>query len=128
MLIKLRNTVALRLLWFLLAIYFFNISIDFADPEPNYIVEDLSFNDQESIVEFVLEKVLGFEDAIQEYDDNDSEEKSVKKSVKIDLFRWNILSDNYSKINGNSSSQSLAVYLQKTSCCFIEIDSPPPQV
>ncbi len=68
-----------------MGIYLLNISVDPADPNPNYIPEDLSFNDQESMVEIVLEKILGFEDAISEYDDHDTEDHNQKKRVKIDL-------------------------------------------
>jgi hypothetical protein len=54
-----------------MALYLLNISVDTADSTPHYLPEDLTFNDQESIVEIVLEKILGFEDAIAECDDND---------------------------------------------------------
>ena len=49
-----------------MGIYLLNISVDTKDPHPEYIPEDLSINDQESIVEIVVEKILGFENAIQE--------------------------------------------------------------
>jgi len=71
--------------WGLMGLFFLNISIDAIDPSPNHVPEDLSFNEQESLVEFVVETLLGFGDAIAEYDDQDGDEKSAKKSDKLDL-------------------------------------------
>ena len=68
-----------------MGLYLLNNSVDTADPNPEHIPEDLSINDQESIVEIIIEKVLGFENAIEEYDDNDTEDHNKKKNVKIDL-------------------------------------------
>ena len=67
-----------------MGVYLLNISVDAADPHPEHIPEDLTFNDQESIIEFLLEKVLGYEEMIAEYDDRDSEDSS-KKNSKGDL-------------------------------------------
>lgn len=69
-----------------MGLYLFNISVDTTDPNPEYISEDLSINDQESLVEILVEKVLGFENAIVEYDDHDTEERTKKKNTKIDFF------------------------------------------
>ena len=63
-----------------------NISVDTADPNPNHIPEDLSFNDQESIIEILFEKVLGYKEAFKEYDDNDSQEHNKKTTIKIELI------------------------------------------
>lgn len=63
-----------------------NISVDAADPNPEHIPEDLSINDQESIIEIIVEKVLGYEDAFKEYDDRDTEDQNKKTNVKIDLI------------------------------------------
>ncbi|TXB68372.1 hypothetical protein [Phaeodactylibacter luteus] len=68
-----------------MGLYLLNISVDTADPYPDYIPEDLSFNDQESIVEILLEQVLGYENAIAEYDDHDSSGHSKGKTAKLDL-------------------------------------------
>lgn len=70
-----------------MALYMLNISVDV----PNYIFNapqpDAAFNLQESIIEIVVEKVLGFENAIPETQDNDSDSKSqIKPSLKIDVY------------------------------------------
>ena len=44
--------------------------------------KDLSINDQESILELVIEKVMGYENAVAEYDDHDpNPETSLKKRL-----------------------------------------------
>lgn len=55
----------------LVALTILNISVDAPDMQPQYVPEDLSYNEVESLVEFVLEDVLGMENAIPEQDDND---------------------------------------------------------
>lgn len=110
-----------------MALYLLNISVDSPDPYPEHIPEDLSFNDQESIVEIIVEKVLGFENAIEEYDDHDSEEHNTKKNVKVDLLVY------LSKTNGNALGKLIArkkSYPNREARLtngFNEIDSPPPQ-
>lgn len=70
--------------WGCMALFLFNISVDTVDPYPNFISEDLSINDQESVVEIIVEQVLGFEDAIVEYDDHDTGNHNKKTNFKIE--------------------------------------------
>ena len=111
-----------------MGIYLLNISADLADPTLNHLPEDLSFNDQESIVELIIEQVLGYEDAIAEYDDHDTEDHNQKKNVKIDLF--------FPPIIACQAPRSYSAVKQKPRCAdaaclvsgFKETDSPPPKV
>lgn len=111
-----------------MGLYLFNISVDAPDTDPEHIPEDLSFNDQESIVEIVVEKVLGFEDAIKEYDDHDTEDHNNKKNVKIDLLV------HAARTNDNNQSQFIERkrlypdYEVRLTSGFIEVDCPPPKV
>lgn len=69
-----------------MALYLLNISVDSPDASSRE-KENLSFNDQESIVELVLEKFLGFENSIPEQDDTDSNEQTLaKKNISLDYF------------------------------------------
>ncbi len=70
-----------------MAIYLLNISVDTADRNPAHLPEDLTYNDQESIVEIVVEKILGFEQAFEEYDDPDNENQESNSTVKIELIQ-----------------------------------------
>lgn len=111
-----------------MGLYLLNISVDTADLNPENIPEDLSFNDQESIVEIVVEQVLGYENAIKEYDDHDSEDHNAKKSVKIDLLV------NITKTENNAPNHFIErktrhpEYEARLTNGFEEIDSPPPKV
>lgn len=43
-----RHSTTVKFLWAFMGLYFLNISVDTVDANPNYITEDLSFNDQEN--------------------------------------------------------------------------------
>ena len=81
----LRNTKILRYFNLIIGLVILNISVDSPDFNKNF-PEDLSLNDQESIVEIVIEKILGFEDAIPEYEDSDNENHLVKKDFSLDNY------------------------------------------
>lgn len=126
MLNNLRNNLFVRVLWGFLGLFLLNVSVDSPDPEPNHLPEDLSFNDQESIIEIVLEQLLGYDDAIVEYDDHDTEEHNKKKSVRIDLISGGGPSHgpNAWCIEALKKIHQQTAYF--TSVC-IELDSPPPE-
>lgn len=111
-----------------MGLYLLNLSVDTADPNPEHIPEDLSFNDQESIVEIVVEKVLGFEDAIKEYDDHDTEDHNKKKNVKIDLLVHVIKVDKFAQNQFLKRKTLFPDYEARLTNGFNEIDSPPPKV
>ncbi len=69
-----------------MGLYLLNISVDPADLNPDHIPEDLNLNEQESIVEIIVEKILGYEDAITEYDTHENEDHNKKNNVKIELI------------------------------------------
>lgn len=127
MISRIRNSAFIRILWGVMGIYLLNISVDTADPQPEHIPEDLSFNDQESFIEIIVEQVLGYENAIKEYDDHDTEEHNKKKNLKIDLMskvsnmtelspaKFILINQNYTDNEALSKNP------------FLEIDSPPPK-
>lgn len=125
---QIRNSTFSRILCGFMGLYFLNISIDIADPFPEYIQEDLSFNDQESIIEIVIEKVLGFEDAIKEYDDHDPEDYNSKRTVNINMIS-HFLCQQYPmtrlEINKKSIFPTLRVHLTSG---FFSLITPPPKV
>jgi hypothetical protein len=69
-----------------MGLYLLNISVDPADLHSDLVPEDLSLNEQESIVEIFVEKILGFEDAFAEYDNHENEDHNKKNNFKIDLL------------------------------------------
>jgi hypothetical protein len=111
-----------------MGLYLLNISVDSADPNPEYIAEDLSINDQESIIEIVLEKVLGYENAIEEYDDNDSEDHNKKTNVKIDLTNHYIAELVLNKKFIISIRQNFPDHNSFLTNGFQKLDIPPPKI
>ena len=110
-----------------MAFYLLNICVDNPDAQPNHIPEDLSFNDQESLIEIFVEKILGYENAIAEYDDHDPEEHNKSKKSRIDNFLpQDTLCKNpdQSKENRKQQFADLPGTLPRG---YLEIDSPPPK-
>jgi hypothetical protein len=111
-----------------MAIHIFNLSVDTRDARPDYVPEDLSFNDLESVAEILLEDVLKINNAFAEHDESDSEDGGsldIKKEILfshkfkfecIRFFRYNIkllYSDTYKE--------------QYSSQFHPEIVPPPPK-
>lgn len=129
MLATIRKKKILRLFCAFMALYLLNCSVDTSDITPKYIPENLSFNDQETIVEIIVEKVLGFENAIPENEDSDSENQLVfKKTISVAFY---ILPDFDTKIkeillsSRLENSRFIEANILKT---YFEIHSPPPEV
>lgn len=108
--------------------YMLNISIDTTDPTPSYLPEDLSFNDQESIVELVVEQFLGYQDSIAEYDDNDTEDYGKKKNVSLSLLFFE--TSPHHELSQPSYTERASHYPDYTEgllTIVYDTDSPPPK-
>ncbi|RYD83441.1 MAG: hypothetical protein EOP53_00825 [Sphingobacteriales bacterium] len=118
----------LNIFWGLLALFMLNISIDVADATPASTAENLAFNEQESMIEFVLEEILGMEDAIPESEDNDATQNSfLKKNSLTDCF---ILSVVKGDMHHTAATRSTFFYRNDFyfSNSYIDIVSPPPDI
>lgn len=125
----LRNRYFVRYFWGLMSLYLINISIDSPDRQPHYLSEDLSFNEQESIVELLIEKVLGYENAILEHDDNDASNKSnFKKNLTIDIFILPSANNELDKKLLIGLRAKFPEYKLISTKPFIEKYSPPPKI
>ncbi len=109
-----------------MGIYMLNISADTRDPESNHIAEDLSINDQESMIEVLVETILGFEDAFEEFDDPDGDDQNKKISPKADLIHTDTADQNSLYHFLTSSKIQFSDPRTKLSFGFSELDSPPP--
>ena len=81
-----RSHIVFRIFWVLMAIHIVNLSVDTRDARPDYVPEDLSVNDLESIAEILLEQVLDINNAVSEHDENDSEDGGSLEIKKEILF------------------------------------------
>lgn len=111
-----------------MGLYLLNISVDTADPSPEHLPEDLSFNDQESLVELVVEMIFGFENAIKEYDDHDTEEHNNKKNLKIDLVVHFSNSKNEDHLQLIKRNNLCRDYVARLTQGFNQLDGQPPKV
>lgn len=124
-----RHSLLTRYLWGFMSLYLLNCFVDSPDAQPHHFPEDLTYNDLESIIEIVVEKVLGFENAIPEYDDNDTNQDFAGKSTfLIDFFVVpnTTISINKKYLNlkkGKLTEQNLIL-----STPYFEIHTPPPEV
>lgn len=128
MISRLQNSTFTKLLWGLMGLYLLNISVDTADPNPDHIPEDLSLNDQESIIEIIVEQVLGYDDAIKEYDDHDTEDHDKKKNVKIVLLVYISDTNDVAHHQFIERKKLFPDLEARLASGFKEIDSPPPKV
>ena len=123
-----RQHIIFRLFWLFMAVHIFNCSVDTPDAQPDYVPEDLTYNDMESVVEVLLENVFDIQDAIAEHDENDADDGGsfeIKKpfsffyhtKIKIDQ----VFDNGLSVIVSNN-------YLEQFSSQFHpEIVPPPPK-
>lgn len=125
----LQNTKLLKLFWGLLALFMLNSSIDLPDITSAGLPEDLSYNEQESIAEYILEEILNIENAIPESEDNDATQNSTIKKTAV--------ADQYIIVHISLKENIYPVDLEKEypqngdfflANQFIEIVSPPPEV
>lgn len=123
-----RNSLFARVFWGLVAIYLLNCSVDAPDAQLSHISDTAGFNDQESIIEILVEKVFSFEDAIAEYDDDDNEENMpVKKSMATDYFITPETGRNFLSIR--LLKKQVSGYCSRDAAPpQFEIHSPPPEV
>jgi hypothetical protein len=123
----LRNSRFTNVFWGIFSLYLFNLSADNPDATSRYQKEDLSINDQESMVEVVLEHIMGFEDAFEEYEDPDGDDQKSKINLKIDFFcqKESILDSKNSRFfSKNYSSADLRVHILNG---YGKLTSPPPK-
>jgi len=125
---SIRQHIIFRLIWLLMAVHIFNCSVDTPDAKPDYIPEDLSYNDMESVVEIILEDFLEIKDALAEHDENDTED-GCSFDLKKQLVYFYQLNFRSNKKNHNGLIKlALTEYKEQYISPFHpEILPPPPK-
>lgn len=129
MLNAIRHSTITTFFWGFMAFYLLNISVDVTSLFDGKEQKIKNYNEQESIVELVFEKVLGFEDAIPENNTNDSEQNpTMKKGFSMDKFVLPFYEIKTKVIVFNPIKKtfhySKDIFLKPS----LEIHSPPPEV
>ena len=79
-----KNSRIQKALWLFMACYFLNSIVDAPNVDLNEPV--VPFNEQETIIELVVEKVFDFGDVITETDDTDNQEQTSLKKLKLEVY------------------------------------------
>ncbi|OJJ15465.1 hypothetical protein BKI52_39305 [marine bacterium AO1-C] len=125
---KLRNSSLTTFFWRLMVLYMLNVCIDAPDALLHHMPEDLSYNDQESIAEVILEKVLGYENAIPEYDDRETDQNLVfKTSLTLDNFTLPETDSKLGLLACQANTLNRSLYLLYFPIQYLDIPSPPPK-
>jgi hypothetical protein len=127
----LRQNIYIRYFWCLMAVHILNCSVDAPDAQPDNIPEDLTYNDIESIVEWILEDVLNIENAIPEHDEPDNEDGFSLEMKKIVWFSP-IFEGKFKfapSLTTDETSKNLGLYYlaHLRSQYHREVTTPPPQ-
>jgi hypothetical protein len=123
----LRNSRFTNVFWGVFSLYLFNLSADIPDASSRYQKEDLSINDQESMVEVLVEQVMGFDDTFDEYEDPDGDDQKSKITLKIDFFseqKENFSSNRINVLSKSYNSNDLQKHVLKG---FDQLSTPPPK-
>ncbi len=121
-----KNSSLTPFFWFMLGLFFLNISVNPADIEFKTKTSS-TYNEQESLIEIVVEKVFGFENAIAEQDDTEPEDFSLKNNFKLSVLMFP--ENNYFEILFFENQSSKKIFLPKnfTSAYYFNLISPPPE-
>jgi len=76
-----RQYIVHRLFSAFMVLHILNLSMDATDVSPDAVPEDLSFNEIESIAEFILEDIFHIYNALPEHDEQDEAAEVVKTQV-----------------------------------------------
>lgn len=125
---NLRNKTFVKFFWGFMGFYFLNICVDASDIHHNTIAEDLSLNEQESIIEIVVEKVLDLGDVFKEQDDQDLEDYSKKGISKLDLGFLQLDFPNKNSAIFSTSKNNFTLRKSFFSKPHYQVENPPPEV
>jgi hypothetical protein len=83
---RFRQHIVFKFICLALAFHIFNVSVDAPDAQPDSVPEDLTINDQESVIELVLETWLGFDNAVEEHDEPGDESHQLEINKEFQLY------------------------------------------
>ncbi|WP_425635856.1 hypothetical protein ACPUEN_10590 [Algoriphagus yeomjeoni] len=109
-----------------MGLYILNLSADTADPASPHIAEDLTINDQESMVEVLVETILGFEDTFEEFDDPDGEDQSNNSFKKVVMSLHNPAEQEHLFNSSTPADIYFSDPRTALSLGYYRLDSPPP--
>lgn len=128
MLKSVRNIANLRLWCLFMALYLLNFSVDTSDLTDGFPNKTVPYDSQESIIELIVEKVLGYQNAIPEVEENDTDEPSLlKKNISVEFLLLTTSVALTPTIDPNSSAKNILSPDASLLKASLEIHSPPPE-
>ncbi len=126
---RIRYSKILTYLWLFLALWIFDYSIDIPDPQSDAVAEDLSYNDMESISEFIFEYCLDWENFVPEHDEDDPDDsggfaKKIEVAFVLNRFIIKEFPINYLEKSEQYNNYTLVA----PKIPFISELTKPPQV
>jgi hypothetical protein len=110
-----------------MAFHMLNVCVDMPDAAPDYVPEDLTVNDIETVVELVLEKALDIDNAIEEQDEADDTNALNFEMCKDFKFYNSPLKVNFRR-TAVAYNKTETPYIAPSLKSFIkEIIPPPPK-
>ncbi len=73
-------------MWGFIALFILNCSADSPDAYAEYLPDSITLNDQDTILEIIIEKLMGFDDLIPENNTDNDTGYSGKKVFEINCF------------------------------------------
>lgn len=110
-----------------MALHILNMSVEVADIGNHQLLEDPTYNDQESIFELLVEQVLGFEDAVMEHESNNTGDHHQNGQVKVHLMNGPTALADRIQVAARAARVSFPDLWQYPTAGFGEMDGPPPK-
>ncbi len=123
-----RQHIIFKYFWLLMTAMFINSSVDPIDPNGEWVAEDLSVNEMETITEIVAEHLLDIENCFKETNDDDPDSSTAVKVLK-DVSQYIPVKITAPKL-GLALTDALTTpgYFKRFNSQFIsEINAPPPK-
>ena len=128
MLEKIRSHIFVSYFLGFIVLLILNSSVDTPDINNYGVSENLNFNDQETIIEIILEKVLLIEDAFFEVEDTDNEDEQKGKSVSQYYWFFSPESEFFQISTTFKLKNKFFDQNEHLLYYYSEIHSPPPEL
>lgn len=107
-----------------MGLHMVNTSINTAEPIP----QDITFNDQETIVEMVVEQFLGFGNVMEETTNDDTEDCSLNNSSKTGFVTLFFIERNAHEPRFGIIKQGYPYFADCLTQGHLQYNTPPPKI
>ncbi|WP_010136004.1 hypothetical protein [Ochrovirga pacifica] len=129
MLKQLRNSIAIKILFGLLGFHLLNISIDRPKVLNTPSQKTVGINYPNSLLELLLEIGLGYEDAIDEFEEHeeDAKKRKQKNTTELELIAMAGFPSKENTSNLLTNTQEFPCLKNQINTGHHQLDTPPPK-